>query len=46
VRRDDEALRQEIEAVLERRRQDIDAILSSYRVPLVRAPQTAAGPKP
>jgi mxaJ protein len=46
VRRDDEALRHEIEAVLERRRQDIDAILSSHHVPLVRAPQTAAGPEP
>ncbi|MEN3378462.1 MAG: hypothetical protein V7604_3817 [Hyphomicrobiales bacterium] len=46
VRRDDEALQHEIEAVLARRRSDIDAILSSYHVPLVQAPQTAAGPAP
>jgi mxaJ protein len=46
VRREDEALRQEIEAVLARRRSDIESILASYHVPLVQAPQTAAGPVP
>jgi mxaJ protein len=45
VRRDDEVLRQEIEAALARRRSGIDSILSRYHVPLVRA-QTAAGPEP
>jgi len=46
VRRDDEVLRQEIEAALARRRSDIDSILSRYHVPLVGARQTAAGPEP
>lgn len=35
VRRDDEALKQELETVLERRRGDIDELLTSYGVPLV-----------
>ena len=33
VRRDDDALRNELDAILERRRDDIDAILSEYSVP-------------
>jgi quinoprotein dehydrogenase-associated probable ABC transporter substrate-binding protein len=33
VRRDDDALRAELDAILERRRDDIDAILSEYSVP-------------
>jgi len=33
VRRDDVALRDELNAILERRRSDIDAILSEYSVP-------------
>jgi mxaJ protein len=45
VRRGDEALRQDIEAVLARRQVEIETILSGYHVPLVRAPQTAAGPE-
>lgn len=35
VRRGDDALRDELDAVLERRRDEIDAILRSYGVPLV-----------
>ena len=33
VRKDDEALRQDIDAALRRRRADIDAILTAYDVP-------------
>jgi mxaJ protein len=33
VRKDDEALRQEVDAVLDRRRAEVDAILSAYGVP-------------
>jgi mxaJ protein len=33
VRKEDEALRQEIDAVLSRRRADVDAILASYGMP-------------
>src|SRR3954470_15096271 len=43
VRKEDEALRQEIDAVLERRKPEIDAILAAYHVPRVDAgvPATA-----
>jgi mxaJ protein len=44
VRRDDETFRQEIEAVLARKRHDIDAILSEFRVPRTEAVQTVIGP--
>jgi hypothetical protein len=43
VRRDDESFRQEIEAVLARKRHDVDAILSSFRVPRADAMQTVIG---
>jgi mxaJ protein len=43
VRRDDEAFRQEIEAVLARRRGEIDAILADFRVPRAEPVQTVGG---
>jgi mxaJ protein len=46
VRRDDETFRQEIEAVLTRRRGDIDAILADFRVPRAEPVQTVVGPRP
>jgi mxaJ protein len=38
VRREDDALRQEIDAVLRRRRADVDAILTEYGVPRIDRP--------
>jgi mxaJ protein len=38
VRKDDRALRRELNRAIEHRRADIDAILRSYHVPLLRAP--------
>jgi mxaJ protein len=35
VRKEDEALRQEVDAALARRRTDVDAILAAYGVPRV-----------
>jgi mxaJ protein len=44
VRKEDDAFRQEIDGILERRRTDIDAILAHYRVPRLNAsPRQTAG---
>jgi mxaJ protein len=45
VRRDDSAFKQEIEDILERRRIDIDAILTAFHVPQVPADQIAEPPR-
>jgi mxaJ protein len=37
VRRGDRALRDELDAAIERRRNDIDAVLAAYQVPRVEA---------
>jgi mxaJ protein len=42
VRKGDEALRQEIDAALTRRRTDVDAILSAYGVPRIDGPSGRA----
>jgi len=42
VRRDDVALRDELDAILERRRDDIDAILAQYSVPRTDLPRRAS----
>lgn len=46
VRKEDEALRQEIDAALNRRRADVDTILASYRVPRLDAGSKQAGRVP
>jgi len=46
VRKEDEALRQEIDAVLSRRRADVDAILSSYGMPRLDGGLKQAGRAP
>ena len=46
VRKEDEALRQEIDAVLSRRRADVDAILSAYGVPRLDGGVKQAGRAP
>jgi mxaJ protein len=46
VRHGDEELRDRLEAALERRRADIDRILSAYRVPRTEPPLTAAAIPP
>lgn len=46
VRKEDEALRQEIDAVLARRRTDVDAILAAYGVPRVDSGTRQAGRVP
>lgn len=45
VRRDEGALKEEIEAILERRRSDVEALLAEYGVPIVARPgrRSAAG---
>ena len=42
VRRGDAVLRDELDAILERRRREIDAILAEYRVPRTDRPRSAA----
>ena len=42
VRKDDRALRDALDAALERRRTDVDAILTAYGVPRVAAPEESA----
>jgi mxaJ protein len=44
VRRDDAVLRSEVDAVLRRRRAEIEAILDRYGVPRVGAPRVASAP--
>jgi mxaJ protein len=46
VRKDDEPLRHEIDAVLARRAGEIDVILAEYRVPRVDRPRTSAEVQP
>lgn len=41
VRRGDEALKQKLDAALQRRRRDIDAILREYGVPRSERPKSA-----
>jgi mxaJ protein len=43
VRKEDEALRQEVDAALSRRRADVDAILAAYRVPRLDGSRKQAG---
>jgi mxaJ protein len=43
VRRDDEAFKQEIDAVLARKRREIDVILADFRVPRAEAVQSIGG---
>jgi mxaJ protein len=45
VRKGDEALRDEIESVLSRRRADVEAILAQYGVPLIERPPKLEGAK-
>jgi mxaJ protein len=42
VRKDDRALRRELNRAIERRRADIDAILAAYHVPVLSAGASAA----
>jgi mxaJ protein len=42
VRKDDRALRRELNRAIERRRADIDAILAAYHVPVLSAGVSAA----
>jgi mxaJ protein len=46
VRKEDEALRQEVDAALARRRTDVDAILATYGVPRVDGSVRHAGGAP
>ena len=43
VRKGDRALREELDGILERRREDIEALLDQYGVPRVEAPGAASG---
>jgi mxaJ protein len=46
VRRGDEALKREVEAILRRRRAEVEAILDEYGVPRVAEPAAARSPTP
>jgi mxaJ protein len=46
VRKDDEALRTEVDAALDRRRADVDALLAEYGVPRVDRPARGAEARP